>query len=97
MSQPSPPALVYVFPEVLTHREAIAERERLLRAVGQGAARIDMSALAVFDSSVLALMLAALRAPDVSTRPVTFEAVPDKLRSLAQLYGLQEVFSDALS
>ncbi len=96
MSHPSTPAQVFVFPGKLTHREAMAERERLIRAVAEGATRIDMRALTSFDSTALAVMLAALRAQDGSVRRVSFEGVPGKLRDLARLYGLQEVLADAL-
>ena len=97
MSSPLTPTSVYAFPAVLTHREAMVERDRLLLAVAQGCTRIDMSALAVFDSSALAVMLAGLRARVAPQRPIAFEGVPDKLRSLARLYGLQEVLADAIS
>ncbi len=97
MSHPSTPVQVFVFPGKLTHREAMAERERLIRAVAEGATRIDMRALTSFDSTALAVMLAALRAQDGSVHRVSFEGVPGKLRDLARLYGLQEVLADALS
>ena len=94
-ASPLPP--VYRFPEVLTHREAMAESERLVQAVTQGCGRIDMSALTVFDSSALAVMLAALRARGPAQAAPAFEGVPEKLRRLARLYGLQEVLSDAMA
>lgn len=93
----SPTRSVYRFPEVLTHREAMAERERLVAALNQGCARIDMSALTVFDSSALAVMLAARRAKGPVQAAPVFEGVPEKLRRLAQLYGLQEVLADAMA
>jgi phospholipid transport system transporter-binding protein len=92
-----PPLSVYRFPEVLTHREAMAERERLVQAVKQGCTRIDMQALTVFDSSALAVALAALRAQAPGRPAPAFEGVPEKLRRLAQLYGLQEVLADAMA
>lgn len=97
MAQSLSPSSAYAFPVVLTHREAMAERERLIRALAQGFTRIDMSALTVFDSSALAVMLAGLRARDASSGSIRFEAAPEKLRDLARLYGLQEILADALS
>jgi phospholipid transport system transporter-binding protein len=97
VSQSSTPPQVFLFPGKLTHREAMAERERLVRAVAEGATLIDMSALTAFDSTALAVMLAALRGREGSVHPMSFEGVPGKLRDLARLYGLQEILADALS
>ena len=81
----------------LTHREAMAERVRLLAAVSAGCCRIDLGALASFDSSALAVILAALRARTGSGEPIVFVAMPDKLRGLARLYGLDELLSPAIA
>ena len=94
---PGDAALVHHFPDVLTHRQAMAERARLLSVIEQGAVRVDMRALEHFDSSVLAVMLAAVRAAQVSERSLSFESVPEKLRELARLYGLQELLPDAFA
>ncbi len=87
----------FEFASVLTHREAMVELDRLTQAVGSGCRRIDMSRLEVFDSSVLAVMLAALRARSDQHPPVRFVGVPEKLRGLAQLYGLHDLLADALA
>jgi phospholipid transport system transporter-binding protein len=95
VSLPEPRPTACAFPAVLTHREAMVERERLVRAVVQGCDRIDMSALSVFDSSALAVMLACLRAQGARGRAIVFEGAPEKLRNLAGLYGLQDILADA--
>ena len=64
----------------LTHREAMAERARLLAAISAGCRRIDFGALSSFDSSALAVILAALRAQAGSGEAITLVAMPDKLR-----------------
>jgi phospholipid transport system transporter-binding protein len=81
----------------LTHCEAMAERARLLAAISAGCRRIDLGALSSFDSSALAVMLAALRAQAGSGEAIALVAMPDKLRELARLYGLDELLSLAMA
>jgi|GEM_PF-4964433 len=94
---PAPDDRVHVFPEQLTLREAMVERDRLLAALQQGATRADLRGLQHFDSSALVVMLAGVRASRLTGKTFVFEGVPDKLRGLARLYGLQELLPDALA
>jgi len=81
----------------LTHREAMTERIRLLAALSAGCRQIDLGALSSFDSSALAVILAALRAQSGIGEPIALIAMPDKLRELARLYGLDELLSLAMA
>jgi phospholipid transport system transporter-binding protein len=92
---PGPESRIHVFPEQLTLHEAMVERDRLLAALRQGATRADLRPLRHFDSSALIVMLAGVRASRRSGTPLAFEGVPDTLRGLARLYGLQELLPDA--
>ena len=66
----------------------------LAAALAAGSYRIDLSALHEFDSTALAVLLAARRAAQGASRPV-FLNVPEKLRRLASLYGLDGLVFDA--
>jgi phospholipid transport system transporter-binding protein len=94
---PAPDVRVHVFPEQLTLREVMVERDRLVAALQQGVTRADLSALQHFDSGALVVMLAGVRASRRAGKPFAFEGVPDKLRGLARLYGLQELLPDAFA
>lgn len=61
-----------------------------LAAITQGATLIDLSSLSRFDSSAVSAVLAWRRAANARGTPLQVAGVPDGLRSLAQLYGLQD-------
>jgi phospholipid transport system transporter-binding protein len=61
-----------------------------LAEIAQGATRIDLSRLSRFDSSAVSAVLAWRRAAIARGAPLQIADVPDGLRSLAQLYGVQD-------
>ena len=67
---------------------ARAMREQGLAAVTSSAARIDLSQAEDLDSSALAVILAWQRAAAKRGVRLGFDAVPESLRSLANLYRL---------
>lgn len=84
-------------PDSLTSREASATRRALIAAIdaqssGQ-VARIDAASLSRFDSSALAVLLELRRHALASGRPFELVGVPDRLRGLAALYGVEALLS----
>jgi phospholipid transport system transporter-binding protein len=61
-----------------------------LAAVAAGDRTIDLSGLARFDSSAVSAVLAWRREAMARNAQLQIAGVPDGLRSLAQLYGLQD-------
>lgn len=92
VARPAAAPAGFALPATVTMDEAAAVLrgvEQALRAVPAGAMlRIDASALAVLDTGAIALLLQARRL--ATSRGLGFElaAVPDKLASLARLYGV---------
>lgn len=66
---------------------------QLNAAITAGAVTINLAALSEFDSSALSVLLAARRA---QTRGGSIQClnVPDKLRRLANLYGVESLIFD---
>jgi phospholipid transport system transporter-binding protein len=64
---------------------------RAAAAQGEGALRVDASALATFDSAALALLVQARREARARGRAFELAAPPPGLRQLAQLYGVGEL------
>lgn len=81
----------------LTHREAMAERARLATAIASGCRRINLAGLTRFDSSALAVILAGLRDSGGATSAIELIGLPDPLRELARLYGLEELLRSAMT
>jgi phospholipid transport system transporter-binding protein len=75
----------------------LAEACSLLQALGDDTDRIDASALTVFDTSVLALVLEARRRAQHRGKALVVQGAPPKLRQLAQLYGVDELLSFELA
>ncbi len=87
-----------VLPPELTHREARACLAQLLESLrGQKEAPVvvEASGLTRFDSSALALLIALRRECLASARPFSVNGLPPKLRQLAGLYGVAELFYPA--
>lgn len=81
-----------VLPPELTHRQARATLEQLLAALAaapDGQARVDASALRVFDTSALAVLLECRRAALAGGRGFAVQGLPQALAGLAGLYGVQ--------
>ena len=78
-------------PPLLMHDQAEACRAQLQQAMAASQDRvllIDACALAHFDSSALAVLLACRREAQALGRSLQFQGLPDKLCQLAALYGV---------
>ena len=78
----------------LTHANAMAELEAGLAAIAVNTAevvRVDCAALAQFDSSALAVLLAWLRAARARGKAFEVANLPAKLKNLARAYGINEL------
>jgi len=68
----------------------MAVLEQLHAAIAAGAVSINLAALSEFDSSALSVLLAARRA-QTKGGAIQCLNVPDKLRRLANLYGVESL------
>ena len=87
-----------VLPAELTQRQANACLAMLLqglRAKTQGEVVADASALAHFDSSALAVLLACRRESLAAGKTFAVKGLPPKLRQLAGLYGVDSLIAEA--
>jgi len=87
-----------VLPATLTHDQATACSRMLgqaVRAMGDGQAVADASALERFDSSALAVLLEARRETLALGKAFTAHRLPDRLRRLAQLYGVDALLTES--
>ena len=82
-------------PETATLNEAAALAATLPEAVaaGSGVLQLNASALSVFDSSAIALLLQAQRLAQAAGRGFEVVAAPAKLVELARLYGVDGLLS----
>jgi len=80
-------------PQSLTLDSAAAALRSLHNAAtsSAGPLTIDASALTVFDTAALALLLQAKRLARSASRAFEVQGAPPKLRQLAQLYGVAEL------
>lgn len=89
---------MFELPEVLTHKEAtatLAAMRAALRAGGSGPFVVDAARLDRFDSSALALLLAARREAEALGRPMQARQLSAPLLGLARLYGVTELVQPA--
>ena len=83
-----------VLPSDLTYRQASACLRMLvqgLKVLKGPQVVVDASALAVFDTSALAVLLECRRTALFEGRGFMVKALPPALASLAGLYGVQEL------
>lgn len=81
---------VFQLPEVLTHNQAAAVAAQVCNlARTQPALQIDASKLTQFDSSALAVLLAALREAAQQQHGLKVSGLPAKALALARVYGLE--------
>jgi phospholipid transport system transporter-binding protein len=59
-------------------------------ALGEGVATFDLAGLGHLDSSALSLMLSLRRRAEAAGSSVEFRNIPDRLASLAKLYGVAD-------
>ena len=89
-----------VLPADLTHREATACLQMLVAGLRQDAGPtvvVDAAALGRFDSSALAVLLEFRREGLAAGKEVQVRAMPERLRSLAALYGVAELLPEAVA
>lgn len=81
-------------PAVLTHEVAASFALDLTKRVRAEPAAVvsDASALEVFDSSALAVLLACRRAAFEAGKTFTVTGLPPRLQQLAVLYGVASLF-----
>ena len=87
-----------VLPKTITHVQATACLNVLREAARAEQGRtllVDATALARFDSSALAVLLACRREAERQQRGFAVMALPAHLRSLAALYGVSQLLPDA--
>lgn len=87
-----------VLPAELTHKQTPASLRMLvqgLRAQTGSAVIADASALARFDSSALALLLECRREALAMGKSFSVHGLPQRLRSLAALYGVAELLPES--
>ena len=88
-------------PAELTHRQARQALNALqaqLRSSGTGESAgwvVDASALEVFDSSALAVLLECRRSALAVQQPFAVRGLPPALAGLAKLYGVAELLPEA--
>jgi phospholipid transport system transporter-binding protein len=73
--------------------ETAAAALRALSAEPSGPLAIDASALTVFDSSALALLLQARRQAEAGGGAFEVQGAPPQLKQLARLYGVAELLA----
>jgi len=86
-----------VLPAELTHEQATASLRMLLQGLRsqKGAVVVEASSLERFDSSALAVLLQCRREAVAIGRAFTVRGLPERLRSLARLYGVDELLPAA--
>lgn len=84
-------------PDQLTHAHATACLARLSAALVSESAPVQVDAAAVrrFDSSALAVLLELRRTCDRAGKPMVVSGLPDGLRDLAALYGIEGLLPSA--
>ena len=87
--------VIYQLPQSIEHNNVEEVLTQVVKALSALAAQetlvIDCQALAVFDSSALSALLAIKRRASEKYIQIQIQAVPEKLASLAKVYGLAEI------
>ena len=82
-------------PAVVDHENVQAILEQGLSVLGKLSAgdrlSVDCSNLTHFDSSALSLVMGLIREAQGKSVSITVEKLPEKLASLAQVYGVAEL------
>jgi phospholipid transport system transporter-binding protein len=86
-----------VLPSDITHANARTCTHMLAQALRsqQQAVVADASNLQKFDSSALAVLLESRREAQIQGKTFSVRGLPDRLRSLAALYGVAELLPAA--
>lgn len=86
-------------PQTLMHPQAQACLQELQAGVATSASPIvvDASALTAFDSCALAVLLELRRSTALAGKDLRLKGLPEQLKVLASVYGVQDLISDAPS
>jgi phospholipid transport system transporter-binding protein len=81
--------LVVSGPVTLSNVASLLEEGR--RHIGEGVQTVDLGEVSEMDSALLALLLAWLRDARARDKPVVFANLPESLRTIAKLYGVDHL------
>ncbi|MEY4235090.1 MAG: hypothetical protein RLZZ454_348 [Pseudomonadota bacterium] len=86
-------------PQTLMHPQAQACLQELQAGIATSASPIvvDASALTAFDSCALAVLLELRRSTALAGKDLCLKGLPEQLKVLASVYGVQDLISDAPS
>ena len=95
MPNPKKVEVLYL-PQTVMHPQAQACLQALQAGVAQTASPVvvDASALTAFDSSALAVLLELRRNTAASGKELHLQGLPERLKVLASVYGVQDLISD---
>lgn len=86
---------IYQLPQSVDHGNVeqvlVAAVSQLSSLPAQSTLVVDCQALSAFDSSALSALLAIKRRASEKSIQIQLQAIPDKLASLAKVYGLAEL------
>ena len=83
------PRMVVSGPVTLANAAAVLEEGR--RHLADGVRTIDLAEVSDMDSALLALLLAWLRDARLRAQPLAFTQLPESLRTIARLYGVDRL------
>ena len=83
------PRMVVSGPVTLANAAALLEDGR--RHLADGVRTIDLGEVSEMDSALLALLLAWLRDARLREQPLAFTQLPESLRTIARLYGVDSL------
>ena len=86
-------------PQTLMHPQAQACLKELQAGVATSATPVvvDASALTAFDSCALAVLLELRRSTALAGKDLRLKGLPEQLKVLASVYGVQDLISNAPS
>ena len=83
------PRMIVSGPVTLANAAALLEEGR--RHLADGVQTVDLAEVSEMDSALLALLLAWLREAHAREHPLSFTNLPESLRTIAQLYGVDRL------
>jgi phospholipid transport system transporter-binding protein len=79
-------------PVTLANVAALLEDGR--RHIAEGVQTVDLGEVSEMDSALLALLLAWLRDAKARAQAISFANLPESLRTIARLYGVDRLLPD---
>ena len=83
------PRMVVSGPVTLANAASVLEEGR--RHLADGVRTVDLAEVSEMDSALLALLLAWLRDARLREQPLAFTQLPESLRTIARLYGVDRL------